>query len=313
MKFNNILLAGVSLLLAVACEPMEDINNELDESYNGPLRQDLVYELTGSDYKTISASALEDALSTEEYEAASTILEGDTALTDDQATTYIPELLANMEDMYGYAPGSINAVTFKYREDVDATATDSIASFYKFSVYSWMLLPDAGYEYDFEDGTAYENIDLDGWTQYNLGTSTDMTWIYKSYSGNTYAYGTAYNGENSGGYDIWLVSPGLDLEDVIVDTNLKFETAQAYANGSELKVYIMDSADPSTATVKDEITANITLATSEDNNYEFISSGAIDLSSYSGTVYVAFEYVADAGETTSFCIDNFMFDFLEVE
>ncbi len=314
MKLNKIFFAIPALLLAVSCEPMGDINDELDESYIGPLDTELTYELIASDYKTIMSSAKEDALTTEEYELAALIGVGDTAaLIGDQPTVYLPELMNSMADFYGYAVGSINAVTYRYKEDVDSAVMDSTASYYKYSLYSWMLLPDAGYEYDFQDGTAYEDVDLDGWTQYNLGTSTDMTWIYKSYSGNTYAYATAYNGENSGGYDIWLVSPGLNVNEALVAKNLKFETANAYANGSELKVYIMDNADPSKATVKDDISDEITIASSAQSSYDFVSSGVYDLSAYSGTVYIAFEYIADAGETTNYCVDEFYFDFLEIE
>ncbi len=311
MKINNILLVAASLFLTIACEPMEDINKELDDTHRGPLSQDLTYELTSSDYKSISESALQDARSAIEYNIASSILEGDTALTADLPTAYIPEILASMEDMYGFAPGSINSVTFKYRDTVDKAINDSTISFYKYSLYSWMLLPDPGYEYDFEDGTAYEDIDMNGWTQYNLGTSADMNYTYRSYSGNTYAYVTAYNGDNDGGYDIWLVSPELDLDNVFVTPNLKFENAIAYPNGATFKVFVMDNADPSLATLKDELT-EAEIATSEENNYDFISSGEIDLSAYSGTVYIGFEYIAETGQTTSFCIDNFLFDYLEL-
>ncbi len=316
MKTINIFLVSISLLLlAVACEPMEDINTESDNSYTGPVRRDLVYELTAADYKAISKSALEDALTAGDYDIASSILEGNTAaLAAEIPTYYIPEVLNDMQDMFGYAKGSLNAVTYKYRTDDGEAIIDSTSRYYKFSGYAWMLFPEPGYLCEFNDGVKDEVIDIEGWTQLNLGTSTDLSWVYKMIGNEMCACGTAYKGTGSGGYDMWFISPGLNIDEVLVKANLKFKTAYGYANGSQLKVYIMDNPDPNLATIKDELVDGAAIVEPEVDTYNtFMASGEIDLSSYSGTIYVGFEYIAGEGQTTNFYLDDFTFDYLEVE
>ncbi|WP_143525014.1 choice-of-anchor J domain-containing protein [Labilibacter marinus] len=311
MKKLQYILFALMALFAFACEPLEDIKDELDDNYHGPLNKEIKYELTASDYKSISESAAADATTAEELEIAESVLEGDTALTADLASTYIPEMLGNMESMYGYAPKSLNKVSYKFRETVEEAIVDSTTGFFKFSLYSWMVFPEPGYMYDFNDGTSGEDVDKNGWTQYNLGSAKDMTYIYKSFGGNSYAYVTAYKGKSEGGYKIWMVSPALNLDKVFVAPNLKFENAIAYPNGAVIKAYVMNDADPAKATLKEEL-VDAVFATEENNNYEFISSGMLDLSDYSGTVYIGFEYVAEKGQTTSFCIDDFTFDYIEL-
>lgn len=161
--------------------------------------------------------------------------------------------------------------------------------------------------YDFEDGTDYENVALNGWQQFFQGEVTDRTFAYRSYSDNRYAQITAYSSEGAltGTVDTWLVSPALSLDEA-TDKVVSFETSNAYANGASFAAYIMDAPNPAQATVLTELSSAV-IADDQLANYEFVASGDIDLSSYSGVVYIGFRYLAEVGQTTTFQLDNFVF------
>ncbi len=124
-------------MLAIACEPLDDIREELDSSYTGPLRKDLKYELQHSDYLTISKLAKEDAQTPEELELAEQIAI-DTVLYPSLSVDYIPLVI---EDVFkGYGTKSISEVTFRSSESIGAEVMTSFeyyemqpARFWKFS------------------------------------------------------------------------------------------------------------------------------------------------------------------------------------
>lgn len=314
MKFKTILVVVWALAMAVACNPMEDINRELDDSFNGFITKDAQYTLVAADYATISNNARKDALTDREIEAAQNILKGDTALTDGFNLTHLPELLAAKNTLQGYGPTSMVSVTYKFRESVAEATRDTTQRYFKRSANAWILLPEAGYAYDFENGTDYAEVAASGWAQYHTGGVEDRKFVYRSYGGNRYAQITAYasGGALTDKVDVWMVSPALNLDAVYVAKNLRFRTSNAYPNGAKLLVYVLNNQDPDKATFKEELTGAV-IAGSAQNNYVFTGSGVVDLSAYSGTVYIAFRYLAQPGETTTYQVDDFEFDFLEME
>lgn len=314
MKLHNIVIAGLALASLVACEPMEDFNDELKDAYQGPISQDITYSLSPIDYGTISETAQREALNEEEALAAANILEGDTALTGDMGTAFIPDILNSASELQGFGSTSIVSVTYKFRDNVESASRDTTQSFFKQSLYAWIPMPDAGYAYDFEDGTDYEDVNRNGWAQYFNGGIEDRTFAYRSYGGNRYAQVTAYSSGTvlDETVDVWLVSPALNLDEVYVAKNVRFNTSQAYANGAQLIAYVMDAQDPAQATLVEELTDAV-IADDSQNNYTFVNSGELDLSAYSGTVYIAFQYLAEPGQTTTFQVDDFEFDFLVME
>lgn len=158
---------------------------------------------------------------------------------------------------------------------------------------------------DFESGTAYEAVDLTGWTNYNANNGSDL-FEFRSYNDNMYAQASAYNSDDDP-YNLWLVTPGVDLADA-TEAALSFDTKDGYNNGEALTVYVSTdfTGDPTTATWT-ELTG-YTLSSGNTNGYadNFTNSGAIDLSDYTGeTVYIGFEYNGSPnGVTTTYQIDN---------
>ncbi len=102
-------------LLAIACEPLDDIRDELDNAYSGPLRKDLKYELKPADYLTISKMAKEDAQTPKELEMAEQIAV-DTVLYPGMSVKYIPKVI---DDVFkGFGIKSISEVSFRASESI---------------------------------------------------------------------------------------------------------------------------------------------------------------------------------------------------
>jgi hypothetical protein len=154
---------------------------------------------------------------------------------------------------------------------------------------------------DFEGYSAeINNLVSAGWTIAH--TSGDKDWWLREYSSNTYATATAYKG-STGPWNEWLISPAIDIDKAPKKT-LEFITQAAYqADNCGLRVYVLDSNAPATAT-KTLLTAQ--LPTIPASGYsDWVNSGTIDLSSFSGVIYIGWEYYADSSTTSStYCIDN---------
>lgn len=143
-----------------------------------------------------------------------------------------------------------------------------------------------------------------GWK--NVTVSGSKSWYVTTFNNNNYAAMTGYdkNGKATPPFDSWLISPGIDLSKVSAKT-LSF-TSQVNGYGSTtstIEVYVLNSDDPKTAT-KTLLPAS--WPTPPSSGYStWGNSGTLDLSAFSGVVYIGFRYAAtqDANYAT-WCIDN---------
>ena len=141
-----------------------------------------------------------------------------------------------------------------------------------------------------------------GWSQVQV--SGDKTWYVTTFQENNYAAMTGYKGTKPP-FDQWLLTPPVDMSKA-TDKVLSFRTqfAPYGSKTSVFEVYVLNDADPAKATVKDKLSPK--LPTSATSTYsDWVESGELDLSKYTGTVYVAFRYYAtqDANYAT-WCVDN---------
>ena len=138
-----------------------------------------------------------------------------------------------------------------------------------------------------------------GWTV--TKTSGDKNWYLNEFSGNTYAAATAYKG-TTGPWDEWLISPAIDLSKSPKKT-LTFKCQAAYqSTTSTMKVYVLTSADPNTAT-KTELT--VTLPEIPASGYSSWVESTVDLSAFSGIIYIGWEYTGTSSSGSStYCIDD---------
>lgn len=93
----------------------------------------------------------------------------------------------------------------------------------------------------------------------------------------------------------WLITKGINL-DTTSQAFLSFETSNSFANGSELEVLISTDFDGEENNIT---TANWTLLpakiVADGEGYKnWVHSTYIDLSSYSGTAYIAFKYLGNS-------------------
>lgn len=159
----------------------------------------------------------------------------------------------------------------------------------------------------FED---FENVSgdeiPDTWTAYNYQGDKDW-FINDENNGNHYASMTGFRG-NQPPFETWLVSPALDI-DAAGKKVFSFDSQIAAFGGgtNQLQCFVMTTNDPKTA-VTTEVTDQINWASGTSGYSDWTPSGDIDLSNYTGTIFIGFRYYADpSDEYDTWSLDNFRF------
>ena len=151
----------------------------------------------------------------------------------------------------------------------------------------------------FEGVTAISQ--LPGWSLKNV--IGNKSWYFTSFEENSYAAITGYKGTSTEGYESWLITPPLNF-DAMAKKVLSFQSQAAYTGADKLEVFVMTTADPSTATLS---ALECHIAEPPASGYSgFETSGEISLESFSGVGYIGFRYTAPAGASgyRTYCIDN---------
>lgn len=158
---------------------------------------------------------------------------------------------------------------------------------------------------DFEGSDKIASYTGQGWINQEV-TGGLSGWYVRTFDNQNYITVSAYLGSASGGpYENWLIAPPVDLNKSNSKT-LTFRTQAAYqAENSILEVYVLDGNDAKTAT-KTKLEASIAAAPASGYS-AWVESGTVDLSSFSGVVYVGWRYYSAAGGnngSTTYCVDN---------
>ena len=151
---------------------------------------------------------------------------------------------------------------------------------------------------DLESLSNNDNVEVSGW--FNIATKGTRTWLAKEFDDNIYAQGTAFNDSNPE-METWLITPGMDLSSV---STLTFESAKAFHNHEGLVVLISTdfNGDPLSSNWPE---LDCDLASENDTDHEWIPSGPINLSGFSGKGFIAFKYTGNnLNATTSYRVDN---------
>jgi len=148
---------------------------------------------------------------------------------------------------------------------------------------------------DFQTVTNNTDLDLTGWT--NFAEEGGWVWREKTYDGNGYAEFSTYNS----GDDVniaWMITPGIDM-DAQDNEFLNFKSAQHHLDSPENTLEIFVSTDYDGSNVLDATWEPIsaTIATQSNSWYDFVDSGLIDLSEYTGMLYVAFKVTGSGTDT----------------
>lgn len=154
---------------------------------------------------------------------------------------------------------------------------------------------------DFESGNNNDQVSLTGWD--NVATQGERTWQFKEFDNNVYAQATAFNDE-APNMETYLITPEIDFDEV---TMFSFRTAQAFYTHGGLEVLYSSnfSGNADSATWE---TIDAVLADGSNDQYEWVNSGDIDVSNYSGAGHIAFKYTGSgpSGDTNSYLLDDIL-------
>ena len=146
------------------------------------------------------------------------------------------------------------------------------------------------------------DIDIDGWS--NVAVKGSRVWRGNEFSGNLYAQATAFNDTNEE-METWLITPGINLD---ADKVLSFNSEVGFAvNGHDgLSVWISTDYNGINFGTASWEQLNCTVANSTSQENQWIPSGEVDLSAYSGTAYIGFKYEGSGtnGQTSSYRVDD---------
>lgn len=154
-------------------------------------------------------------------------------------------------------------------------------------------------------GVDNEILITPGWT--NFAETGTMKWKAQEYSGNLYAEFSSFQSGEAVNV-AWLISPAIDL-DKQEGEKLTFESAQSYVTSTSntLEALISTDFDGTNVTTATWTTLQATLPTTSSTYFQFIKSGVLDLSTYTGKAYIAFKVKGSGTNTSldgSYQIDN---------
>lgn len=159
----------------------------------------------------------------------------------------------------------------------------------------------------FSDATDNTDLNTTGWVNYaQAGTKK---WTEQVYSGNGYAEFTSFSSGQASNI-AWLISPPIDMDKQEGET-LVFQSAHAFLTTTENSLELMVSTDfdgnVANFNQANWINIPVTVPTPSNDFYEFVNSGAVDLSQFKGNLRFAFK-VKGSGTNTSldatYQIDN---------
>lgn len=164
------------------------------------------------------------------------------------------------------------------------------------------------YSEDFNTAVDNTNLDLTNWV--NFAEVGGEVWSEQYYSpdSNGYAEFSAYltgDASNIG----WLISPGIDM-DAQSNEYLNFKTGQHHLDDdvlNTLEVFVSTDFDGINVLAATWIPVSANIANMSSNWYDFYDSGLIDVSSYSGTMYVAFKSTGSGTDSSldgSYLVDD---------
>lgn len=160
---------------------------------------------------------------------------------------------------------------------------------------------------DFQSVKHNVNFALPGWS--NIVEKASKLWRSMVTAGNGYA---EFNTTSTTAAEniAWLVSPKINLTDY-KNSVLSFRSAQRDLKVDSplntLEVYVSANFDGANVTKAKWVKLNAKVPSLSTPTREFISSGGIDLSAYSGNINIAFKYIGSGKDKTlngAFMVDD---------
>lgn len=150
---------------------------------------------------------------------------------------------------------------------------------------------------DFQEAIDNTNLNIAGWV--NFAEAGTKLWKEEVFSGNGYAELSSFNSGNASNI-VWLVSPAIDFTGY-TSKMITFKVAQHHLDvdspDNSLEVLVSTDFDGTNVLAATWTAVDADLPTSDTAWYEFVNS-VVDLSAYSGNVYVAFKFKGSGTNTT---------------
>ena len=163
---------------------------------------------------------------------------------------------------------------------------------------------------DFESYPNYSSLSGNGWTNYTEAGSRDWFIKVTNDSQNSGSKMVSLGSYNTGDASTiaWLITPVIDLDAQGVEF-VKFISSNSFSDGSELELLISTDWDGTEATIESSSWSTLNANIVSDSEYyqNWVDSGLVDLSSFSGNGYVAFKYIGSGQASTdgTYEIDDF--------
>ncbi|RKR10043.1 uncharacterized protein DUF5017 [Flavobacterium sp. 90] len=163
------------------------------------------------------------------------------------------------------------------------------------------------FDEDFQSVKNNVNFALPGWS--NIVQKASKLWKSMLYAGNGYA---EFNTTSTTAAEnvAWLVTPKINLGDY-KNVVFSFRSAQhdlkVDSPLNSLEVYVSTDFNGSSITKANWTKLEANFASLSTPSRQFISSGGIDLSSYSGNIHIAFKYIGSGKDKTlngAFMVDD---------
>ena len=161
------------------------------------------------------------------------------------------------------------------------------------------------FQENFNGSVDNTNLDLPLWTNFSqVGT---RLWSEQKFYDNGYAEFSSFgSGQliNVG----WLISPAINM-DLHKGEKLSFQAAQNFLRSKEnsLELLVCTDYDETNILNSDWVSVPIVTPTPDTPRFEFVNSGVIDLSKYTGTLHFAFKVKGsgtNSNLTGTYQIDN---------
>jgi hypothetical protein len=130
-------------------------------------------------------------------------------------------------------------------------------------------------------------FDFEGWT--NFAETGTKLWIERDYNNDGYIQFSPFGSGQASNIG-WAITPAITITEG-ANAVFSFSSASNFVDNpdNKLEVFISTNYDGTNVLAATWTALNAVVANNTTNNYTYIPSGEIDLSSYSGTVHIAFK------------------------
>lgn len=138
-------------------------------------------------------------------------------------------------------------------------------------------------------------FDFAGWT--NFAEAGTLKWIERDFNNSGYIQFSSFGSGQPSNIG-WAITPAINM-DATTNEVFTFNSASNFVSdaSNKLEVLISTNYDGTNVLSATWTPLNAVVANQTTNNYTYIPSGEIDLSSYNGNVHIAFKVTGSGSDT----------------